>query len=222
MAKSAYVTAQYRDDPLGFLISLMYLKRHEPTLRQLPESLHILTGLVTYRCLPRMKKEEVLGQVLKRMRSPTSSHDVKRLMGHLYGTFAKLTANPYWYAWSLSDAELRDYYSLNDDFSKAIEFLGLDFGSSISVVGLATGMVAVSRQGITQAAVAGLKDKANINLATDAGRLIGLSPHAIKSLGFAAAMVTIFAGVMHAQTKQSSEQAKRELMARGLLKVDEM
>lgn len=220
MSQAGYVTSQYRNDPLGFLVQLMSLEPYEQVLRRMDLGVHILSGIVTYRCLRPSQKMDLTRSLYEPLIAPDSPKDVKRTMSHLYGV-GSIAANPYWYAWSLNDDELREYYRVNHSFASAIEYLGLDFDSSLSVVGIAGGILAISKSGLRGAAGEVFKDKGNVAVAKDGAKLLGLPDRAARALGMCAAMVTVFAGVLHAQASASSDQARRELLLRGLLAVEE-
>lgn len=222
MSRNAYVLSQYRDNPLQFLIALMSLAPYRPAIEGMPEALRILTGIVCYRCLPAHERSEVLGWIYPRLKAHSTPPDERRVLSYLYGMVGNIIANPYWFAWSLDDDELRAYHATNKNFSDAVELLGLDLDSSMSVVSLASGMVSVAQNGVRRAIVDLAKDKANITLARNAGGVAGLSSQALKKLGLAAAMVTVLAGVLHAQAAAGSAQARRELIARGLLSLEEI
>lgn len=182
----------------------------------------MLTGIVTYRFLSRVEKSEVMESLYQPLVLQSAPASIKRVMSNLYGLPGNIVANPYWYTWSLSDQELRDYYETNLQLSRAIEYLGLDFGSSLSVAGLASGMVAVAKAGLRNSVLDTVQTKTNHELGKRVGSMLGMGAHGARSLGVQAAMVTIFAGILHAQFTNSSDQAKRELLARGLLLFEEI
>lgn len=216
MSRSFYFISQYRSDPLGFLIELMHLKAHEKQLRQAGNSLYLLTGILTYRCLPRSGKTEVTTSIYNVMTSRNEPHEIRMTMGHLYGVISNLSANPHWYCWSLTDQELREYYNVNKSFSGAIEALGLDIDVGCSVSALAAGILAASKKGLRTTLAASIRSRLNMGLAASIGKPAG------QYLAFSLAMVTVFAGVMHAMTSESAQQGRRELMARGLLRLEEI
>lgn len=222
MPQSSYVSAGYRNDPLGFLIKLMDLQRFSLQLRHHPDSLPILTGIVTYRGLSRQDAMAVTEKVHSRLTATDAALQEKRLMSHLYGIISMLPANPYWFAWSLSDAELRDYYERNKGFSDAIEFLGLNFGNFVTVSTLAGGMLSLAENGVAKAVREAVRHRTSGASAAAGARLLRLPAYAVRSTGIGGAMVAVFAGVMHAMTSRSEAQARRELALRGLATQEDL
>lgn len=156
------------------------------------------------------------------MTSKDETHETRITMGHLYGIISQLSVNHYWYCWSLTDNELRKHYSLNRKFSDAIEFLGLNFDAKISVATLAAGVLTISKGGLGDALADSLRRKLNMDLGSRIGRITGRTTISGRNVGLSLAMVTIFAGVIHAMTSESARQGRRELMARGLLRLDDI
>lgn len=200
----------------------MHLRSHERHLRQIDSALYTLTGILTYRCLPRQEKIEVTTTIYNIMTSKDETHETRITMGHLYGIISQLSVNHYWYCWSLTDNELRKHYSLNRKFSDAIEFLGLNFDAKISVATLAAGVLTISKGGLGDALADSLRRKLNMDLGSRIGRITGRTTISGRNVGLSLAMVTIFAGVIHAMTSESARQGRRELMARGLLRLDDI
>jgi len=220
MSRSSYVTRKYRSDPLGFLIELMHLKAYESALRALDNSLYMLAGIISHRNLPLRERTAVNDMVCNLIRDHSQSHSTRLAASKLYGIIGNLFVNAYWLSWSLTDAELRTYYESKKRFSEAIEFLGLDFGGTINVTGLATGILAASEMGTKRAVASYARKKANYGIGQRLGTLT--QGTAGRSLGASMAMVTVFAGVIHAMSSESVKQGRRELMARGLLQLDEI
>ncbi len=164
MTRSVYVAAEYKEDPLGFLIKLMELTQYAKELKELDNGLYVLTGLVTFRNLNHMDKIKVNKAI----------HDLPRgnLLAKLTPMTAMMTANPYWYSWSLSDDELRAYYKLNDRFARSVEMLGLDFGT-LSAVALGGALLAASESGVKSAIINTAKQNSNANLAGAAAKKFG-------------------------------------------------
>lgn len=208
MKKSAYVSLEYKEDPLGFLIKLMDLKAFSEELKKIDNGLYILTGLITFRSLNHLDKQRINAAIQGIPRG--------RLLARLAPMTASITANPYWFSWSLSDEELRAYYKLNSNFAGAIEMLGLDM-NLLSVAGLAGVLLAVTEPGVTSV----ISKKINNNLASSASKRFGLSGVAVQRAGIAGAIVTVFAGTMHMLSATSANDAKRELASRGLLKLED-
>lgn len=222
MPQSPYVTAQYRDDPLGFLIELIRLDAHEKALRKLDSSLYLLIGLTAHRHLPQVEQVAITREIYHHLVGRDTPRDIRSAMDRLYGIIGQLRVQPYWFSWSLSDSELRSYYETNRDFANAIERLGLDFGvQALSVTGLAAGLVKLSQNGIGSTVTSGLRRSLNVNLAEQLAKE-SMRANLMRASGIGAAMVTVFASILHVQWSRSERQARRELMARGLLRLSEM
>lgn len=212
MARSVYVAAEYKEDPLGFLIKLMDLTQYASELKRLSNGLYLLTGILTFRSLNHIDRMKVNKAIL----------DLPRgyLLAKLAPMTAQMIANPYWFSWSLSDDELRSYYKLNNDFASSVEKLGLDF-SSLTAVTLGGALLAASESGVKTAIVNAAKQGSNSNLAGAAAKKFGASGVTVQRAGVAAAIVTVFAGCMHALTSTGANNAKKELAMRGLLKLED-
>lgn len=192
----------------------MHLRSHERHLHQIDDALYTLTGILTYGCLPRQEKAEVTTIVYNIITSKEETHETRAIMGHLHGIISQLSVNHYWYCWSLTDDELRKRYNLNRKSSDAIEFLGLSFDAKINVATLAAGVLAISKGGLGNALADSLRKKLNMDLGSRIGRISGRTTINGRNVGLSLAMVTIFAGVIHAMTSESARQGRRELMAR--------
>lgn len=212
MTRTVYVAAEYKEDPLGFLIKLMDLTQYATELKGLSNGLYMLTGILTFRSLNHIDRMKVNKAIL----------DLPRgyLLAKLAPMTAQMIANPYWFSWSLSDDELRSYYKLNNDFARSVEKIGLDF-SSVTVLTLGSALLVASESGVKTAIVNAAKQSTNSNLAGAAAKKFGASGVSVQRAGIAAAIVTIFAGCMHALSSTSANNAKKELAMRGLLKLED-
>ena len=125
-----YTHRTHTNEPLKFFISLMELKAYEKELAALPDAVPLLSGIVLYRHLPTPEKTKITAKVL------ALSSD--RLKAVLYGIIGQLVANKFWFCWSLSDKELKDYYQSNKRVSDVLSTLGFDV-PTISAASLALG-----------------------------------------------------------------------------------
>ena len=134
---------------------------------------------------------------------------------------------PYWFTWSLSDQELRDYYELNDSFQEALSYIGFET-PTLTVAGLAAVIYQLFKKKTPTESKKAVKNIIKERLGYTTGKEVAgiferkLSPQLIRKGGLAGATVYILGSVMLASTRNSAEQAKKELILRGLLKFDEV
>lgn len=214
--QSSYVNQQYKQNPLKFLIQLMDLGSFTTKLEKLDGAMYILTGIVTYRCLHHHEKQKINAAVLN-----LRSYDGP-LFGHLFGIIGQLSANPYWYCWSLSDEELRQFFGVNNKAKSALSYIGVDVSGLITASGIAGALLAVYKGGIKAGLTNTAAQASNYSLTKDVATAGKAGGNVAKSAAIAAACVTIFASVLLAMTSTNAKNAKRELMLRGLLNMDEV
>lgn len=219
MTQSNYVTAQYRQDPLAFMIRLMDLKRFTNELHAEPGSLAVLTGITTYRCIDRLQRQDVNQSILALQN--------RSLGGHLMEVVGQVVFNPYWFCWSLTDDELQKHYKKNHSFASAVEFFGLSAFSVSPVRTIATGLLnfcALGKYSKTTAAKAvvteAAKDITSVSAAEKLAQRFGASTAVRTGAGMSVAFVTIVLGCLHAAGTESAKQAEQELHLRGLQKLD--
>lgn len=214
--QTSYVNQQYKQNPLKFMIKLMDLEGFSTKLEKLDGAMYILTGIVTYRCLHHHEKQRINAAVLN-----LRSYDGP-LFGHLYGLISLINANPYWYCWSLSDDELRQFFNVNDSAKSALSYIGVDVSGLITVSGIAGALLAVYKGGAKTGLISTAAQTTNYTLTKDVATAGKAGSNVAKSAAVAAACVTIFASVLLAMTSTNAKNAKRELMLRGLLNMDEI
>ncbi len=214
--QSSYVTQQYKQNPLKFLIHMMDLENFSQKLEKLDNSMYILTGIVTYRCLHHHEKQKINAAVMQ-----LRSYDGP-LFGHLFGLISLINANPYWYCWSLTDDELTQFFSVNDEAKSALSYIGVDISGLITVSGIAGALLAVHKNGVKGGLTSTAAQASNYALTKEVATTGKASGGLAKSAAIAAACVTIFASVLLAMTSTNAKNAKRELMLRGLLNMDQI
>lgn len=198
------------------MIKLMDLEGFSTKLEKLDGAMYILTGIVTYRCLHHHEKQRINAAMLN-----LRNYDGP-LFGHLYGLISLINANPYWYCWSLSDDELRQFFNVNDSAKSALSYIGVDVSGLITVSGIAGALLAVYKGGAKTGLISTAAQAANYTLTKDVATAGKAGSNIVKSAAVAAACVTIFASVLLAMTSTNAKNAKRELMLRGLLNMDEI
>ncbi|WP_010323827.1 hypothetical protein [Marinobacterium stanieri] len=210
-------------DAVDFLIKLMELQKFREPIKSHEDSFSILAGIIIFRHLDRSNQIRINKEIINLIHTPEYYN-----LGQKLRDIATLSAvQPYWFTWSLSDQELRDYYELNDSFKEALSYIGFDT-PHLTVAGLAGIIYQLlkkkSPKGSMQAAEKIIKERIGYKTGKEVAGIVGkkLSPQLIRKGGLAGATVYILGAVMLASTKNSSEQAKKELLLRGLLKIDEV
>ncbi|MBN7818487.1 hypothetical protein [Bowmanella yangjiangensis] len=206
--QSEYIAHDFKASPLQFLIKLMDLSLYASELQELDSSLNILTGLVSFRSLDRLRKSQILSLI--------NAIPPGRLLAKIHPMPAQIIANPYWYCWSLTDQELREYYEYNRDFSKSLETLGVNFGS-ITAIGIAGLLVDLSKSGFASMTGNTVRNVSSYNKLMDTTRKLGISGGVARNIGFAGAFVSVLLGCLHAGAQSAREDALKELSIRGLV-----
>ncbi|KHT64692.1 hypothetical protein RJ45_05130 [Photobacterium gaetbulicola] len=206
MTTARYATSKIKGNPIRFFVKLISVESFESKLKLEPNALPILTGIVMYRQLPKNRRIEVNKMVL----AITDG----QLKSKLYGLIGQLSFNPYWFTWSLSDTELRDFFESNKDARKVFKTLGLDINTTISVAGLAGFLYGVAKHGASEK-IKDVAKKSFTNVAiANVGRNVGLTP---KLASTATAILIACTTVLLAQSESNAKSAKKELLKRGLL-----
>lgn len=216
-----YAHQLHTQEPLKFFITLMEFQKYEASLKKQPNALALLSGIVVYRHLPRPQQQGLLKDILSIQDGP--------LKGALYGIVGKITAMPYHYCWSLSDAELRAYFKSNDKSAKILGQLGFDL-PPVTVAGLAAfvyagfkgQMAGVVTSGIQAATVGTVKGLAHSNALVETARSAGLTKHVSATTGRLLGCFVILVICFKAMADTSAKDAKRELILRGLVDMEDL
>lgn len=131
-----------------------------------------------------------------------------------YELAAQQIVQPYWYAWSLTDEELRELFHFSKDISKFLTILGLSsLGSStISARSTSDTLLDISKKGLKSA----LLNKTKSTLNMDLGQKTS------KGSGVALAFVSIFASIMYKSAQYDESRSMKELLRRGILRVSDV
>lgn len=211
-----YVTADFRQSPLIALAELMGLRRYIPEISAAPELYApILTGITVFRHLGPADRQRINSEVINSVpRGPLTSR--------LRMLIANQSVQPYWYMWSLSDQELRDFFTYNartHSFTKHFDPMQLP---DLSVTAIAGGIYAMSREGPRAVVSNALTVLKQSELVAEISRRLGWGTKFAGVLGVVSIPSLLVISGLNVMAKNSSERAKRELAARGLLAYDEL
>ncbi|MEQ6884952.1 hypothetical protein [Salicola sp. Rm-C-2C1-2] len=211
-----YVTRDFRNAPLISLADLMGLKRYKDEILGAPEVYSpILSGIAVHRHLPEPQQRQVNRAVVKGI---PGSHLQTQLMNRICAQ----RVQPYWYMWSLSDKELKAFYSFNSNAAAVTnEFNPIPI-PDLTVTTVAGGLYFMAKGRLREAALEKLSSLKTSELVTAVGRRFGLGEGAVTALGKTALPALIVISGINIMAKNQSEQAKKELAARGLLAYEDL
>ncbi|MET2901083.1 hypothetical protein ABXV22_22700 [Vibrio rotiferianus] len=126
-------------DPVKYYASLIGMEKHESRLKKQANAIPIMTGIVLYRQLPKNKQSQILKQIL--------GMSDNQLKASLYRLVSQVVANPYWFSWSLSDSELREFFDTNKGVTDALKVVGLDITIPLTVAGVAAFLYSANEKG---------------------------------------------------------------------------
>lgn len=217
---SRYVTADFKAAPVLALAELMGFRGHELVYIENAPELYapILTGLASHRHLSRFEQRAVNQRI---MRLPVNQQD------RYFGLLAAQRVQPFWFMWSLSDEEVRSFFEYNKataQFTKQFNIFAL---SSITAGGVATAAYEVSQKGAKEAANDTARKLLKSPLAEKVAEMFAKRFSVDKKelaigLGAGASASIIVISALNIMANKSSERAKRELIARGLLAYNEI
>ncbi|WP_246616339.1 hypothetical protein [Thaumasiovibrio subtropicus] len=195
-----------KDDPVIQLAKLIGLESEIPYIRENRElMLPIISGIIVYRQLDHISKRKVLESAYSTGNS--------KFFGKVQSIIAQVIAKPSWNPWSLSDQELRDFFSKNKDVS---DFLSTWF---VTLDGkLEAGFVAVAIYQISKGGVSSyLRDQASTHIIEACLRKLRLSSQMTSFGGKAFFVAVILASVLKNFSDIEIKKAREELLNRGLL-----
>lgn len=201
-------------DPVKYYASLIGMEKHESRLKKQANAIPIMTGIVLYRQLPKNKQSQILKQIL--------GMSDNQLKASLYGLVSQVVANPYWFSWSLSDSELREFFDTNKGVTDALKVVGLDITIPLTVAGVAAFLYSANEKGIigaSQKASEQLKKTVTSSPVAQVGMKMGLTKQAASR---ASAILVVMVTVIAYQTSSNAKDAQKELLRRGLLKADDL
>ncbi|KPZ51614.1 hypothetical protein AN391_03963 [Pseudoalteromonas sp. P1-13-1a] len=211
--KSPYVTEQYKADPIGFLINILDAKKIENQIRNEDDILSILTGLVAYRQLSRYKQTQLNAAILAIKSGPVKEY--------LYGLVAQLAFNPKWFSWSMSDKELRAFFENNKDLAKATAVLGVaTVGTSVPAI--LESLLNIKKTGVKAAAKDAIVKASNSEVGKAAASQFTKNSKVLIGSSYAAAYVTVISTFLWYCSSKNEADAKKELILRGLIKLEDI
>ncbi|WP_045464422.1 hypothetical protein [Vibrio hyugaensis] len=201
-------------DPVKYYASLIGMEKHESRLKKQTNAIPIMSGIVLYRQLPKNKQSQILKQIL--------GLSDNQLKASLYGLVSQVVANPYWFSWSLSDSELREFFDTNKGVTDALKVLGLDITIPLTVAGVAAFLYSANEKGVigaSQKASEQLKKTVTSSPVAQVGMKMELTKQAASR---ASAILVVMVTVIAYQTNSNAKDAQKELLRRGLLKADDL
>lgn len=203
--KTVYVSEDYQNNPVKFLAAVTGLENLLPQLNQRDDAEYLLSGLVNYRTLSQKKRIEYMGYV-------HNLSDNKAFGMKFYEIAAQQVAQPLWFAWSLTDEELRDLLTNSKIISSVFSKLGFTLAGSVTVQNVSEVLTNASKKGFKKA----FSDKAKSTLNIDLGNKIA------KGSGAAFAYVTIMATLLYHSAEHDKSRALKELIQRGIIRVSDV
>lgn len=140
--------------------------------------------------------------------------DDKALGIKFYEIVAQQIAQPYWYAWSLTDEEIRNLLEHSKEVSYWLNKSGMaSFFSagSYSAKSISDAMLDISKKGIKKSVKSAFKSVLNM----DFGEKIS------KSAALPAGFVTIMASLLYESSEHDIVRSKDELIRRGIIRVED-
>lgn len=201
-------------DPVKYYASLIGLEKYESRLKKHASAIPIMTGIVLYRQLPKNKQSMILKQIL--------GLSDNQLKASLYALVSQIVANPYWFSWSLSDSELREFFDTNKEVNDALKIVGLDISIPLTVAGVSAFLYSASEKGLigaSQSVSNQLKKAITSSPVAQIGSKMGLTRQVASR---ASAVLVVLVSVISYQTSSNANDAQKELLRRGLLKVDDL
>ncbi|MGB1030709.1 MAG: hypothetical protein ACPGVW_13270 [Pseudoalteromonas marina] len=189
------------------------LKKIEKKIRSEDGILPILTGLVAYRQLSRYKQAQVNGAILA-----IKSGSVK---DYLYGLVSQLIFNPKWFSWSLSDEELRTFFETNKSLATATAVLGVvSVGKSVPDV--LESLLNIKEAGIKSTTKEAIIKASKSRVVNAAASQLTKNSKILSGSNYAAAYVTVLSTFIYYCSGTNQAAAKKELVLRGLIKLEDI
>lgn len=206
-----YVTADFKNTPLIALADLMGLKNYIAEISKAPEVYSpILSGIAVYRHLPSAERQNINRAIINR--TPHSN-----LTARLMNLVSDQSVQPYWYMWSLSDEEVKEFFTFSSTTAEVTgQFNPLSF-PDLTAAAVATSVYVMANEGPRAVASRALSPLKKSELVMAVARRFGLGPEAVRALGVAAVPALIVISGLNIMAKRQAALAKRELAARGLL-----
>lgn len=170
------------------------------------KTLPILSGLIVYRQLNHIEKQQVL-------RAAQNLGNSK-----FFGKVQSLVANPRWNNWCLSDSELKNLFKTNKAVSDFLATYFLTVDGKLEAGIIASTIVGIASDGVTKH----ITNQLGKPIAEAGLSRLKLSQGAVQSGSQAFLIAVVVASVMIKFTEIEAKNAKEELFRRGLLKVGDL
>ncbi|UXI02645.1 hypothetical protein [Photobacterium sp. TY1-4] len=201
-------------DPIKYYARLIGMEKYEARLKQEPISIAIMIGIVLYRELPKNKQPEVLKQIL--------ALNDDQLKSSLYGLVSQVIANPYWFSWSLTDQELREFFDTNKGVSDVLKGMGLNLTLPLTVAGVSAFLFSAVDHGIKGASkevATQLKNQMTHSPVAQIANRIRITKQIASR---ASAILVVMASVIAYQSNSNAKDAQKELLRRGILQPEDL
>lgn len=220
-AINRYVTSDFKAAPVMALADLMgFDAQHRRQIEADPEFYGtLLCGVAVHRHLDRNAHIDVNRRINELV--PPS-----RLQSKFRELIVMQRVQPFWFMWSLSDEELRDFFDFNSSVANVTDHV-LPAGAegivgSLTVAGVASATYELASKGPRAVAVDRVRAVAGSNLVEAVARRLGVSTGSIARAGYVAIPIAVIVAGLNVMAKKSSDKARRELSARGLLAYDDL
>lgn len=212
MQKTPYISEKYRNDPIKFLAKTIGFEKYLSRLQSRPDAEYLLTGVVNYRMIDQKQRMEYMGYVI--------NLPGDRVLGiEFYELAAQQIAQPLWYAWSLTDEEVRELLEGSKDIMSFLQLSGI-VPASITAKDVANSILERSKKGLRTAISAKVDSSLNMDISD---KMASGKSSSIKATARAAsAFITIMALLMYNSAKHDKRRAQEELLYRGLLKEGDL
>lgn len=194
-----YVSDEVIKDPIGFLAKVVGLEAYLPELRKRGDAQYLLTTLISFRAASQKTRMEFISYLRSNKANPLDSK---------IHTMAMYTAvNPYWFSWSLTDRELREFYDSNKEFTTALQYLGIGTGGA-NAVALADYLSTISSYGWQKGTKKAIYAATNGPLGEKVASSLIKNSSKTLSAGKATSVVTILVMLLYMSSKTNETLAK--------------
>ncbi|PCM43132.1 hypothetical protein [Marinobacter sp. ANT_B65] len=207
---SRYVTSEFKETPLVALADIMGLKRYSSEIVSRPEVYGpILSGIATFRLLSSAQRAKVQRSIM--------TQTPGFMMAPLRTLISDQSVQHFWYMWSLSDGELKEFYRFSKRKAEITDQYDVIDLPDPKVATLAAAVYALAEKGIKTYASEIISSTLRAPIVQQTSQKLGLSVAQAKIAGSTAVAALICVSVVNFMAHKESNMAKRELAARGLL-----
>ncbi len=212
---SRYVTSDFQKAPLLALADLMGLKKFSLEIAANPEVYGpILSGIATFRHISPAQKMNVQRSIVTKVPRP--------IVAPLRTLISDQSVQTYWYTWSLSDKELREFYQFSLRTAETTDQFDIIDLPTPTVATLAGAVYLIADKGVKAFASEIISSTLKAPIVQETAKKIGWGPALVEVAGAVAVSSLICVSVVNFMAHKQSENTKRELAARGLLAYSEI